>query len=320
MVLASSGKTIDIWKQPWIPWLSYVEFQNLMESIRHRAYLESLNLNAGEKSLIWKLIWNPRIHFRIYILLWWTLSCCLPTRDKLCFLTDQSCHLCGAEKESTLHLFWDCPFARILWFSGPFAIGSSLDQASELSKILLHLADSLPSNDLFFKGCIVNALNTRTNLLLRFSEFVNASTDATKQYDGKARLGIGCFDCTLSSWSQFSKPVRANSAMEGDIHAILRALQICTSLKSKSIAIASDAQIVVNAFSKKLFPPCWEAKALVEDIRMLSSHFNVCNFAFIKREDNLATNNAAKMARINGPCNALDNRERSPIVIPSYLY
>ncbi|KAF4363262.1 hypothetical protein G4B88_016073 [Cannabis sativa] len=92
--------------------------------------------------------------------------------------------------------------------------------------------------------------------------------------NGIAGLGIGCFDCALNSWSWFAKSVKANSAIEGEVHTILWALQIGTSLNCQTIAIASDAQMVINALDKKLFPPCWEAKALVEDIRLLSCHFN----------------------------------------------
>uniref|UniRef100_A0A803P5A3 RNase H type-1 domain-containing protein n=1 Tax=Cannabis sativa TaxID=3483 RepID=A0A803P5A3_CANSA len=38
LALPAGGESIDIWSQPWIPWLEFMDFKNLMDSFRPRRY------------------------------------------------------------------------------------------------------------------------------------------------------------------------------------------------------------------------------------------------------------------------------------------
>ena len=66
----------------------------------------------------WSIILDLVIPLRIKLLLWWACKECLPTRLNLCKrgmpITD-TCVLCGATAQSTLHLFTECGYAEAYW-------------------------------------------------------------------------------------------------------------------------------------------------------------------------------------------------------------
>ncbi|KAF4365036.1 hypothetical protein F8388_001784 [Cannabis sativa] len=189
--LAGRGDFIDIWEQPWIPWLEYEEFMALMRNVRTRYPLlktvaDLSNSNGGgggvfgndmgnkiynilrlpansPDSLVWKptkdgsfsvkkaykaitsvhghntdrrlwrLIWSKDIHFRHSIMILRALMVCLPTKDKLPFVNDKMYPLCDSASEEVMHLFWDCPLARALWFRVPFPLNLGIRTESSLA-------------------------------------------------------------------------------------------------------------------------------------------------------------------------------------------
>ncbi|KAM6586711.1 hypothetical protein CsatA_009316 [Cannabis sativa] len=95
--------------------------------------------------------------------------------------------------QETTHLFWDCPFARALWFGGPFPmnlanfIDSSLvDKVAAVALIIpaellvqffIFLGCLLESvwksrNEAIFKGQVIKIEITRKNFLSRFEESI----------------------------------------------------------------------------------------------------------------------------------------------------
>ncbi|XP_060969051.1 uncharacterized protein LOC133036541 [Cannabis sativa] len=67
----------------------------------------------------WKWIWNSPLHSRLKLLWWQLYRDALPTKDKLASVFDgisNLCTMCNDSHESSLHLFWSCPFAKAIWF------------------------------------------------------------------------------------------------------------------------------------------------------------------------------------------------------------
>ncbi|KAL0358162.1 UNVERIFIED_CONTAM: hypothetical protein Scaly_1501900 [Sesamum calycinum] len=61
-------------------------------------------------------IWKAFIPLKYSFILWLGLRERLATRDRLAFLhEDPSCSLCINSKESTKHLFFECPFSAYIW-------------------------------------------------------------------------------------------------------------------------------------------------------------------------------------------------------------
>ncbi|KAF3449871.1 hypothetical protein FNV43_RR05950 [Rhamnella rubrinervis] len=68
---------------------------------------------------IWAHIWKANLHERLKLHCWRMLANTLPTRDVVVTRTwkgDNTCQFCGAEVESSLHIFKKCQLRRILAF------------------------------------------------------------------------------------------------------------------------------------------------------------------------------------------------------------
>ena len=93
--------------------------------------------SLGRNTVKWK-IWKSKLHERLKMLLWRIASEILPTREQLGrFYMDleESCPLCGIEKETMLHLFTKCSLSRALWFGSTW--GARLDSWHFDSPLLL---------------------------------------------------------------------------------------------------------------------------------------------------------------------------------------
>ncbi|XP_060968321.1 uncharacterized protein LOC133035897 [Cannabis sativa] len=129
--IVASGCSINFWHRPWIPWLEFNEFAELMESIRGRGYtIQTLrdvsidndwNEEICPRKKIWKWIWDAGIHPRNSVLLWKILNEAIPTKNRLHFLHDKTCNICEADEENAFHLFRSCSFSKAIWFGGRFS-------------------------------------------------------------------------------------------------------------------------------------------------------------------------------------------------------
>uniref|UniRef100_A0A803QB76 Reverse transcriptase domain-containing protein n=1 Tax=Cannabis sativa TaxID=3483 RepID=A0A803QB76_CANSA len=93
------------------------------------AYRTIKNLNSESAICdIWRTIWGAKIHNRAKMLWWKIAADCLLSRGKLQSLfpiQDNRCPLCSLEVETSFHLFWECHFARAIWFGCLWNIRSS---------------------------------------------------------------------------------------------------------------------------------------------------------------------------------------------------
>ena len=87
-------------------------------------------------------IWKTRIHDRLKMHLWRLAAGLLPTKDTLTrFVTslDPICVLCDQECEDAIHLFWDCPMAKALWFGCRWSIRTDQFPITNATQLVIML-------------------------------------------------------------------------------------------------------------------------------------------------------------------------------------
>ena len=73
----------------------------------------------------WNRLWSLPIPFKIIVFLWKICTNCLSVRSLLhrqISKVASYCPLCCTEKENLEHLFFLCPFARVIWFGFDLSI------------------------------------------------------------------------------------------------------------------------------------------------------------------------------------------------------
>jgi hypothetical protein len=125
------------------------------------AFKEISSSVAGQSEVNQSLskIWKSRLHDCLKMHLWRVAAGLLPTKESLSrFATsfDYICVLCDHSCESDVHLFWDCPMARALWFGSRWGIKTdqiTMSSSCQIVELLLappiELEISFADNDSF---------------------------------------------------------------------------------------------------------------------------------------------------------------------------
>jgi hypothetical protein len=103
-------------------------------------------------------IWKLCIHDRLKMFLWRLASNLLPTKESLPRFAnnvDISCSLYGGCVEFVTHLFWDCSFARALWFGCMWGIRSDFIPVHSPMNLVENLLASPPELHIFDKDNFV---------------------------------------------------------------------------------------------------------------------------------------------------------------------
>jgi len=83
-------------------------------------------------------IWKSRLHDRLKLFLWTVAARILPTKDsitKFAPSSNQVCVLCHEVSQSAVHIFWECPLSRAVWFGSVWGIRTDciiINNASQL--------------------------------------------------------------------------------------------------------------------------------------------------------------------------------------------
>ncbi|XP_060959119.1 uncharacterized protein LOC133030399 [Cannabis sativa] len=282
-----------------------------------RGYEASQAHGPSIDSKLWKKVWSPRLHFRHSMMLWRVISDCLPTKERLVFVRDKICSMCGEETESDTHLFWDCHCAWALWFGSPFSSRGGVGNGNSIKERLVRLLESIPRqhtasflsfvrclfegiwkarNELLFKGGVVDILQIRDSIMRRHSKALRAMKEDSDIGVTTPTGVIGktvCNTADIFSVSDASwKEDKAGLAV-----GLLDRQNNKTEWFTKQVSASSTAEA-------KLLAIQW-AMQLVREKGF--------------RRDNLACDALAKWARENSQCNGYILREGSPIVIPNFL-
>uniref|UniRef100_A0A803NSM4 Reverse transcriptase domain-containing protein n=1 Tax=Cannabis sativa TaxID=3483 RepID=A0A803NSM4_CANSA len=124
----------------------------------------------------WRILWNSPIHGRLKLLWWQIMRDALPTREKIGIvlpLQSKECPICEEGEESSLHLFWDCYFAKAIWFGSMWGMRTNSLSYSSGTEWMTWFQDnkhrpSLLSFDEFMTGalCIFKAIWDARNGLI----------------------------------------------------------------------------------------------------------------------------------------------------------
>uniref|UniRef100_A0A803PDR2 Reverse transcriptase n=1 Tax=Cannabis sativa TaxID=3483 RepID=A0A803PDR2_CANSA len=307
-----------------------------------RGFETTLLVRPRPDSSFWKLVWRQKINYRYFFMIWRVVVGCLPTRDRLSFAGEKSCMLCDMKLETALHIFWDCPRARAIWFSSSFPVIGGVGMGNSMKEIIDWVILILPGeltfqflaflgclfegiwkarNDLLFKGCSADISSVRKYIMGRFSE--STSLLDTKLGDKRSAMrGIPSVYRIPNSTNLICLPNA--SCKKGDAGIAVGMLDkeknhSLWEADYRSIAIACDALVVVKALDKSRCPPIWDVRPLAMKVIKFCKKFDICNFSHISRVDNFVTDSLAKRARVEGHCNGIIDREGTPVMIPDYL-
>ncbi|KAF4357582.1 hypothetical protein G4B88_024112 [Cannabis sativa] len=126
-------------------------------------------------------------------------------------------------------------------------------------------------NAFIFRGNQVNVLAARHKMLHKMKDFISLQvhgffvTDASWK-EGRVGIAVGCQDRQSGKWFWSAKAMDADSAMEAEALAVFWAMQLGSEYGFRSIAIASDALLLVQSLTAQKLPPCWKSKAVVAKI------------------------------------------------------
>uniref|UniRef100_A0A803QQJ3 Reverse transcriptase domain-containing protein n=1 Tax=Cannabis sativa TaxID=3483 RepID=A0A803QQJ3_CANSA len=197
LALPAGGEAIDIWNQPWIPWLEFEEFKNLMGSFRPRRYTARTlaDLSTGHawnkevvlqffgKDLGDRILEIPRLPY--------------PNKDKIIWKQKQNGQFSVRVPTSLIRstgLRRDCSFVKILWFSGVIPLRIEKIPGDTIQSFVQNLVRSLSDvgigrkEILTYLGCIIDHLWIYRNRLCR-----EGKKDQVQQVQSRIRNSYDCY-------------------------------------------------------------------------------------------------------------------------------
>ena len=136
-------------------------------------------MSIGERSKVWKQIWDLQIPNVEKTFLWRVCHESLPTRQNLQrrkVIEDAFCLFYKMEDETAIHILWQCSSARDVWCVGPKKLQKSMDEGRDfLGVVEAVLAKCSPEDIGFFAGA-ARRLWLRRNEVVHGGAFVHPNT------------------------------------------------------------------------------------------------------------------------------------------------
>ncbi|KAM6546692.1 hypothetical protein CsatB_027428 [Cannabis sativa] len=252
---------------------------------------------------IWKWIWKARIHPRISVMLWRVLNEAIPTKNRLHFINDKSCGLCGEEEEDTLHVFCKCRFSKAIC-KGTICALRTLPQILSLLLIksesnlrefqFLNRSNGGSTGDTYTPAVSLEliGINTPSNRVCH-AFFTDASW--VRRSTGVAAIAV---DYTTGAWFVKALKCETASALEAEFKAIHLALTWAMELGWHEVLVLSDAKVAVQSLITRSRSPDWKASNIFFSIVNVLKTLSVVRFSFINRSLNALADGIAKNARV----------------------
>ncbi|KAF4375421.1 hypothetical protein F8388_024080 [Cannabis sativa] len=150
------------------------------------AYIVDQDFRFRDNHMVWKWLWNSRLHPRISVLLWRVLNNAIPVKERLPFLVDKECSFCNQHLENCVHIFRDCSMARSLWFSSRFPLRIEQIPGAHMLCFVQNLVQEVEAAGigkkeiLTYLGCIIDQIWLSRNQYNRLGTRVNMSDLRTR--------------------------------------------------------------------------------------------------------------------------------------------
>uniref|UniRef100_A0A803PTE2 Reverse transcriptase n=1 Tax=Cannabis sativa TaxID=3483 RepID=A0A803PTE2_CANSA len=359
MTMVGKGDSVDVWTQPWIPWLDYGEFIELMNQVKPRyphinSVADNSNPNGSWNIELLKEMFGDVLGERIGtinripqdnsdLVVWKEAS-----DGRFTVKRGYNATLGGVSLEDGN--LWKKVWGKKVHYSHSVMIWRAVmgcvptrdrldfvgdkscplcDGSSESALHIFwecHCARALWFSSPFplcYGAGFGNSVKERTPAVADGRVLCNSNdvfcVSDASWKESNAGLAVGLLDRRNHESFWYAKYDQASSAAETELLAIKWALHLAEQKGFYSFAGASDAKVLINALNDQKCPPMWKLRPLAMEVLNLCNRFSVCNFYYISRKDNTACDALARWARGNMHCNGYINREGSPVVIPNYL-
>ncbi|KAF4346945.1 hypothetical protein F8388_014301 [Cannabis sativa] len=205
------------------------------------------------------------------------------------------CVLCNTTLESEVHLFWECSFARALWFQSPWSFHTAALQFDNFEQMFTWFGSFDDHNLLYHTACVMEEIWRSRNdmtfnnsppdpnashrrIMRRFSEFYlvkECESIRDTQYTDECLSNFDAIFMTDASvvdqWAGLAFVQIGDAAesfhgqdcchvisvLQAELEAILLALKAASVKKFSKIQIISDNAIAIQALKVRELPFAW---------------------------------------------------------------
>uniref|UniRef100_A0A803Q136 Reverse transcriptase domain-containing protein n=1 Tax=Cannabis sativa TaxID=3483 RepID=A0A803Q136_CANSA len=211
---------------------------------------------------------------------------------------DKKCALCGNEAETEIHVFFQCPFVRGIWFLSPWGLRTDTLSVDSFEEFFLWLCSS--DDDWLVQ---VTQLGGENRLSEQVQDFQDNLFDAwfyvdASVVDNAAGIGVVLYRSGTQEAIALQSLCTVSSVLEAELSAIHTALERAWADNYQTVLIKSDSKVAVEALRLGELPLAWGSFPVFKACLKFVSMFSV-SFQFIKRDLNSLADYLASQARVN---------------------
>ncbi|PON86378.1 Ribonuclease H-like domain containing protein [Trema orientale] len=216
---------------------------------------------------------------------------------------DIECPLCNKEQESLIHLFWQCHYAKQLWFSSCWGICCDAFDFPSLTSCFLSLIDGVvvpkevPNFDevLIFASICLEKIMQQRNEVVHGGTLKQINVDAATHPLFAVSAGIARND-QGEIIAAFSNRWQCTHPLVAEVRAIQSAIHVASARKWEPVILESDCKEAVEYLTGSVESLPWIIVELVQECRAMISKFRFIEIALIPRVVNFLAHNLASWA------------------------
>uniref|UniRef100_A0A803QGH5 Reverse transcriptase domain-containing protein n=1 Tax=Cannabis sativa TaxID=3483 RepID=A0A803QGH5_CANSA len=255
----------------------------------------------------WKSLWNSPIHGRLKMLWWQLMRDALPTRGNLGMvisLQTRESPICGEGEETTLHLFWECYFAKAVWFGSLWGIRT--DHLHCLNCPLREIINSVNRlhKDHLSKWRI--RTEVRENTRIPEAGWWNCCTDVSIQ--SNQAYGVAVFRDHMDRIEAiYSERISATNPTLVEATMLALAAEFARANHMEKVTFYCDNEVAIsNCSANCTTNRDIDISGVADRFKQAAQSLQDCKLGKIDRKFNFMTHNSAKWAAMNGATGVLE--------------